>query len=154
IQRRAEGSRFSETIRLAAGDAGNRIELVDSIDWATRAAALKAIFPLTASNGQASYNLGLGTIARGNDDSKKYEVPSHQWFDLTDRSGAFGVTVLSGDKYGSDKPDDQTLRLTLLYTPEAHNYADQATQDWGHHEIRYGLAAHAGDFPREQTDWQ
>lgn len=154
ITRQAQGSRFSQTIRLSAGSAGERIELEDAIDWATAAAALKAVFPLTASNPQASYNLGLGTIRRGNDNPRQYEVPSHQWFDLTDRSGAFGVTVLSGDKYGSDKPDDHTLRLTLLYTPAARAFADQATQDWGHHEIRYGLAAHAGDARHEQTDWQ
>jgi alpha-mannosidase len=154
ILRKAEGSRFSETIRLAAGSAGDRIEFLSAIDWATSAAALKAILPLTAANPLATYNLGLGTIARGNDEPKKYEVPSHQWFDLTDRSGDFGITVLSGDKYGSDKPDDQTLRLTLLYTPGASGFADQASQDWGHHEIRYGLASHAGDVRREQTDWQ
>ncbi len=154
IVRRAEGSRFHETIRLAAGSAADRIEFVSAIDWATSAAALKVIFPLTAVNPRATYNLGLGTIARGNDGPRQYEVPSHQWFDLSDRSGNFGVTVLSGDKYGSDKPDDRTLRLTLLYTPAAHEFADQATQDWGHHEIRYGLAAHAGDFRQAQTDWQ
>ena len=32
-------------------------------------------------------------------------------------NGAYGVTVLTDCKYGSDKPDDQTLRLTLLRTP-------------------------------------
>jgi alpha-mannosidase len=154
IVRSAAGSRFSETIRLAAGEAGDRIELVDAIDWRTRAAALKATFPLTASNPLATCNLGLGTIERGNDDPKKYEVPAHQWFDLTDHSGDFGVTILSGDKYGSDKPDDHTLRLTLLYTPEARTFPDQATQDWGHHEFSYRLAAHAGDWRRQQTDWQ
>ena len=37
--------------------------------------------------------------------------------DLTDRSGAFGVTILSDCKYGSDKPDDKTLRLTLCALP-------------------------------------
>ena len=154
ILRKTEGSRFGETIRLAAGSGGDRIEFLSAIDWATSAVALKAVFPLTAANAQATYNLGLGTILRGNDDPKQYEVPGHQWFDLTDRSGDFGVTILSGDKYGSDKPDDRTLRLTLLYTPAAHGFADQATQDWGHHEISYGLTAHAGDFRHEQTDWQ
>src|SRR5207244_5555276 len=27
-------------------------------------------------------------------------------------------------------------------------------QDWGHHELIYGLASHAGDWRQEQTDWQ
>ena len=101
----------------------------------------------------------MGTIERGNNDEKKFEVTSHQWFDLTDRGGAHGVTVLSDNKYGSDKPDDQTLRLTLIYTPgigagNGWEYHDQATQDWGRHEFTYGLASHAGDRRRAQTDWQ
>jgi len=51
------------------------------------------------------------------------------------------------------------LRLTLLYTPglgtgNGRFYSDQTTQDWGHHEFIYGLAGHAGDWRKEQTDWQ
>ena len=159
IERESEASRFVQTIRLSAGSAGNRVEFGNVIDWKTGETALKATFPLTASNPEATYNWDVGTIQRGNNDPKKYEVPSHQWFDLTDRSGAYGVTVLSDCKYGSDKPDDSTLRLTLLYTPglgegNGKEYSDQTTQDWGHHEFVYGLAGHAGDWRREQTDWQ
>jgi alpha-mannosidase len=127
------------------------------IEWKTSNANLKATFPLTAANSKATYNWDVGTIERGNNDERKFEVPSHQWFDLTDRSGAFGVTILSDCKYGSDKPDDKTLRLTLLRTPgigPRAGYADQATQDWGRHEFVYGLASHSGDYRRDQTDWQ
>ena len=157
VVRETEDSRFQQTVRLSAGDAGNRIEFGNVIDWKTSNANLKATFSLAASNSKATYNWDIGTIERGNNDERKFEVPSHQWFDLTDRSGTFGVTVLSGSKYGSDKPDDGTLRLTLLRTPgigPRAGYADQATQDWGRHEFVYGLAAHAGDWRREQTDWQ
>jgi alpha-mannosidase len=89
---------------------------------------------LTAANAKATYNWDVGAIERDNNDERKFEVPSHQWFDLTDRSGTFGVTILSDCKYGSDKPDDKTLRLTLLRTPgiaPRAGYADQSTQDWG-----------------------
>jgi alpha-mannosidase len=159
VEREAEGSKFVQTISLSAGEAGNRVEFANRIDWRTREAALKATFALTASNPSATYNWDVGTVERGNNDERKFEVPSHQWFDLTDRSGLYGVTVLSDCKYGSDKPDDNTLRLTLLYTPglgagNGRDYHDQTTQDWGHHEFTYGLAAHAGDWRREQTDWQ
>ncbi|HEU5459025.1 MAG TPA: glycoside hydrolase family 38 C-terminal domain-containing protein [Pyrinomonadaceae bacterium] len=156
VVRETEGSKFSQTVRLANGDAGNRIEFGNVVEWKTSNANLKATFPLTAANPNATYNLDVGTIERGNNDERKFEVPSHQWFDLTDRSGAFGVTVLSDSKYGSDKPDDKTLRLTLLRTPgigPRAGYADQSTQDWGRHEFVYGLAAHAGDWRRAQTDW-
>jgi alpha-mannosidase len=159
VTRRTEDSKFVQTIRLAAGDAGNRVEFGNVIHWKTKEAALKATFPLTAANPQATYNWGLGTIERGNNDPLKFEVASHQWFDLTDKSGAYGVTVLSDCKTGSDKPDDNTLRLTLIYTPglgggNGHDYSDQTTQDWGHHEFTYGLASHAGDWRQGKTDWQ
>lgn len=157
VSRETEGSQFVQTIRLSAGDAGNRVEFGNIIDWKTSNANLKATFPLTASNFNATYNWDIGTIERSTNNERKFEVPSHQWFDLTDRSGSFGVTVLSDCKNGSDKPDDQTLRLTLLRTPgiaPRAGYADQATQDWGHHEFVYGLAAHSGDWREEQTDWQ
>jgi alpha-mannosidase len=159
VTREAEGSKFVQTIRLAGGDAGNRIEIANAIDWKSSAAALKATFPLTASNPRATYNWEVGTVERGNNEEKQFEVASHDWIDLTDKSGASGVTILTGGKYGSDKPDDATLRLTLLYTPglgsgNGLSYEDQTSQDWGHHDFVYGLAAHAGDWRREHTAWQ
>ncbi len=159
VTREAEGSKIVQIVRLSAGDAGNRVEFRNLIDWHTESAALKATFPLTASNPQATYNWDIGTIARGNDYRRKFEFPSHQWFDLTDQLGAYGVTILSDCKYASDKPDDKTLRLTLLYTPglnagNGHEYSDQTSQDWGHHDILYGLAAHSEDWRQSQTDWQ
>ena len=155
VARETEGSTFVQTIRLAAGDAGNRIEVGNVVDWNTREAHLKAVFPLTAANPSATYNWDVGTIERGNNDERQFEVASHQWFDLTDRSGDFGVTVLSDAKFGSDKPDDSTLRLTLMRTPGTQGgYEDQGTQDIGRHEFVYGLAGHASDWRQARTDWQ
>jgi alpha-mannosidase len=157
IERETEGSKFVQTIRLSSGEAGNRVEFANVIDWNTRGANLKAAFPLVATNPMATYNWDVGTIERANNNEKKFEVPSHQWIDLTDKSGAFGVTVLTDCKNASDKPDDSTLRLTLVRTPglgERAGYADQTTQDLGHHEFVYGLAAHAGDWRSGETDWQ
>ena len=37
VTREAEGSKFVQTIRLSAGDAGNRVEFGNSIDWRTLA---------------------------------------------------------------------------------------------------------------------
>jgi alpha-mannosidase len=158
IEREAKGSKFAETIRLSAGAAGDRVEFANAIDWKTREAALKATFPLTASNENATYNWGAGTIERPTDNEKTFEMASHRWFDLTDKSGDFGVTILSGAKTGSDKPNDNTLRLTLLYTPgvsdAAQEYRDQGTQDWGHHEFVYGLTSHAGGWQSSDAAWQ
>ena len=145
VSRQSEGSKFVQTVRLSAGDAGNRVEFGNVIDWKGSEAALKATFSLTASNPVATYNWDTATIERSNNDEHKFEVPSHQFIDLTDKTGSYGVTVLTDCKNGSDKPADNTLRLTLIYTPGISNkgrgYSDQATQDWGHHEFIYGLVS-------------
>ncbi len=117
IARETEGSTFVQTVRLSAGDAGNRVEVANALDWMTKEAHLKAVFPLTASNPNATYNWDIGTIERPTNHERQFEVASHQWFDLTDKAGAFGVTVLSDSKIASDKPADNILRLTLVRTP-------------------------------------
>jgi alpha-mannosidase len=155
VSRETAGSWFVQTIRLSAGDAGKRVEFANVIDWNTRESNLKATFPLTASNRVATYNWDIGTIERPTAEPKKFEVPSHQWIDLTDMSNEFGATVLTDCKNGSDKPNDNTIRLTLLRTPgTAGGYPDQGTQDIGHHEFLFGLAGHARDWREGQTDWQ
>jgi alpha-mannosidase len=155
ISRETEGSRFIQTVRLSAGDAGKRVEFGNVIDWNTKEANLKATFPLTASNELATYNWDIGTIQRPTAQPKKFEVASHQWIDLTDMSNEFGATVLTDCKNGSDKPNDNTIRLTLIRTPGvAGGYPDQATQDIGHHEFVYGIAGHAHGWRDGQTDWQ
>ncbi len=155
VLRKGRNSVISQRFSLAAGEAGKRLEVSNILDWQSSGVSLKASFPLTVANSKATYNLGLGTIQRSNNDSLKFEVPAKEWFDLTDRSGKYGVTILEDCKYGSDKPDDQTLRLTLMYTPETSNrYSVQKSQDWGVHEFRYGLYSHTGDWNNSQAPWQ
>ena len=155
VSRETAGSRFVQTIRLSAGDAGKRVEIGNVVDWNTRESNVKATFPLAASNEMATYNWDIGTIQRPSAEPKKFEVPSHQWIDLTDMSGKFGATILTDCKNGSDKPNDHTVRLTLIRTPGVRGgYPDQATQDIGHHEFTYGIAGHAAGWRDAQTDWQ
>jgi alpha-mannosidase len=155
VMRETAGSKFVQTVRLSAGDAGKRVEFDNVIDWNTKESNLKATFPLTASDEMATYNWDIGTIERPTATPKKFEVPSHQWIDLTDASGEFGATILTDCKNGSDKPNDHTIRLTLIRTPGTRGgYADQATQDVGHHEFVYGIAGHASGWRESQTDWQ
>jgi alpha-mannosidase len=165
VTRETEHSRFVQTVRLSAGSAGDRVEFHDAIDWHTSSANLKAVFPLAAQNPLATYNWEVGTIQRPTAEPNQFEVASHYWIDLTDKSNAFGASVLTDVKNGSDKPDAHTIRLTLLRTPgfpsnvtpevaEHRAYSDQLSQDWGHHDILYGLAGHAGDWRQNNTDWQ
>lgn len=160
VSRETAGSRFAQTVRLSAGDAGNRVEFSDVVDWRTLSANLKAVFPLSATNPMATYNWEIGTIQRPTAFDRQFEVASHHWIDLTDKSGAYGATILTDVKNGSDKRTDNTIRLTLIRTPgkpqpgPGGNYPDQLNQDWGHHEILYGLAGHSGDWRQGETDWQ
>jgi alpha-mannosidase len=159
VSREGQRSKFVQTVRLASGDAGNRVEFTESIDWRTLGANLKAVFPLSAANKNATYNWEIGTIERPNAAERQFEVASHHWIDLTDESGSYGATILTDVKNGSDKRDDHTIRLTLIRTPgEASQmkgaYTDQENQDWGHHEILFGLAGHSGDWRDGNTDWQ
>ena len=155
ISREGENSKFVQTIRLSAGDPGNRVEVADAIDWAAKEANLKETFPLTASNPMATYNWDIGTVERSNEFDRQFEVATHRWIDLTDQSGSYGVTVLTDAKTGSDKPGDNMLRLTLIRTPGTRGgYEDQGTQDWGRHEFVFGLTGHEGDWRKGQSDWQ
>jgi alpha-mannosidase len=160
IARETDGSKFVQTIRLSAGDAGNRVEFQNAVDWRGLATNLKAVFPLSASNENATYNWDAGTVQRPTEFERQFEVASHQWIDLTDHAGAYGATILTDCKNASDKYDDHTIRLTLIRTPgfrpDARNraYSDQLNQDWGHHEFVFGIAGHAGDWRAAETDWQ
>lgn len=164
VVRENEGSTIRQRIQLYAGADGSRVETLNQIDWKSRGTLLKAAFHLTASAPEATYNLGLGTIKRGNRIEKQYEVSHHSWFDLTNQSGDFGVSVLSGAKYGSDKVDDNTMRLTLLHTPNTkesvQEVLDDGTmsemrwQDWGRHEFSYALTSHKGDWRQGKTHWE
>ena len=157
VTRDAEGSHFVQIISLSAGDAGKRVEFGNAIDWRSKGVNLKVAFPLTASNPNATYNEDIGTVERPNAAKRQFEVFTHRWIDLMDRSNVYGVTLLTDLKNGSDKPNDNTIRLTLLRTPgigTATNYSDQANQDWGHHEFTFGLTGHAGGWKQAGTDWQ
>jgi alpha-mannosidase len=146
VTRETRGSKFIQFIRLSAND-GNKVEVNNKIDWFSKQVSLKATFPLNVSNPLATYNTGLGSIQRGNNDSAKFEVPSQQWFDLSDEKGEYGVSILEDCKFGSDKPADNVLRLTLLYTPGVRSdFRDQASQDFGKHEFLYAVYPHKGDW--------
>ncbi len=157
VSRKGQNSGITQIISLSAGEAGKRVEVANKLDWQSTGVCLKAAFPFTAENENATYNLGAGTIQRATNVENKFEVPSKKWFDLTDKSGKFGMSVLEDCRYGSDKPDANTLRLTLEYTPSAKfcpTWLYQASQDWGIQDIKYGLYCHSGDWSQSETQWQ
>ena len=147
VTRQAGPSTIVQRVMLTAG--GDRVDVLNDIDWKSTNTLLKAAFPMAATNPKATYDLGLGTIQRGNNTPDHYEVPAQWWADLTDASGTFGAAVLSDSKYGWDKPSDRVLRLTLLHSPKPGAWPRpfyQASQDLGQHRFTYSIAGHAGDW--------
>jgi alpha-mannosidase len=155
ITRKAGASTLTQRVSLAEG--GTRVEFDNDVDWKSPGLLLKAAFPLAATNRMATYDLGLGTIDRGNNEPNRYEVPGQLFADLTDTSQRYGAAVLNDSKYGWDKPDDNTLRLTLVRTPlPSKNYVYQSSNDIGRHHFTYAVAGHKGtwrdgDVPMQAT---
>ncbi len=152
IEKRYGNSVFHQYICLYEGELADRIDFKNEVEWHTPNALLKAEFPLNLTNEKATYDLGLGSVQRGNNKVNAYEVYAHYWADLTDRNNGYGVTVMNDCKYGWDKPDDHTLRLTLLHTPETKKgYAYQDKQDFGYHTFTYSIVGHAGGLEQAEA---
>ncbi len=147
VTREARGSKFVQRVQLSAGSSGDRVEFPTHIDWQSTECSLEAVMPLTVAAPTATYDTQVGVTVRGNNNPRKYEVPQQQWLDVTAPDGHYGVSVLNDSKYGSDKPDDKTVRLTLLYTPGTRGgYQDEGSQDFGRHDFVYAVTGHAGDW--------
>ncbi len=154
VTKKGQNSEITQIISLAAGEAGKVIEVRNKIDWQSKGVSLKAAFPTTVVNEFATYSLNTAAIQRTTNNDVKFEVPGRQWIDITDRPNNYGVSILEDCKYGSDKPDNSTLRLTLMYTPKTSSYLYQGTQDWGIHDFKYGIYPHVGDWVYAMTPWQ
>ena len=140
-----EGSTFTQIIRLTTGS--DVVEVENDVDWYCRKSMLLAEFPLTVSNEIAEFDLGLGADKGKNTNSFPYfQHCVHQWADLTDSDGKYGVAILNDCKYGMEKPNDSTLRLSLIHTPAGSfmPISAQHWQDMGKNLFRYGITAHSG----------
>lgn len=145
IKKKYGDSDIIQRIHLYEGAQADRIDFENEVDWRSLNALLKAEFPLSVANAEATYDIGLGSVRRGNNRDNSFEVYAHEWTDLTDRKGDYGVTLLNDSRYGWDKPADNTLRLSLLYSPQpGRSYTYQARQDFGHHVFTYSLVGHEG----------
>ena len=166
IKRTQGESTYEQTVSLTAG--GQLVTVDNVVDWNERGKFLKAEFDLTSSNPTATYDLGLGVIKRGNNEKQKSdtsgqnkaEVPVQKWADLSAQDSSYGVSIINDCKYGMDKYNDSTLRLTLIHTPgndydhgddgqawagENYGPAGMTMQEVGENRFAYAIYGHAGD---------
>lgn len=145
VQQDRNRSRFTYYIALTSG--GKCVEVYSEIEWQNLCTMAKHRFSFTCSNKQATFDLGLGAIKRGNMSEKLFEVPAQKWADITDESGEYGVSVISECKYGWDKFKDDTLRLTVLHTPLKNYRIDsmQSMMDIGLNRYSFAIFSHAGE---------
>lgn len=146
VTREADHSTITQIVSLSSDS--EFIKVDNFVDWKSRRTMLKAVFPFSCKNEVASYDLGLGVIKRETNKENLYEVPAQKWADITDDSERFGVSVFSDCKYGWDKPNDNTLRLTCLHTPAGAFTKEtrQDMQDLGRNIFSFGIYSHDGSF--------
>lgn len=132
---------------IALTDGGQCVEIYSEIDWRSQRTLAKTKFAFNCSNEKATFDLGLGAIKRGNMSEKLFEVPAQKWVDLSDKNGDWGVSVISECKYGWDKFDDNTLRMTVLHTPKWNFRIDamQSMMDLGLNRYSYAVFSHKGN---------
>ncbi len=146
VKRKFKNSTFEQVISL--WDNSQRIDVANRVDWFERESNLRASFPLSVSNPKAAFDIGLGAEENGNTNSYPYyQHLVHQWADLTAEDGSYGVSILNDCKYGMDKPNDNTLRLTLIHTPLTQ-FSEQSGQDWQDMRLNlfsYSITGHKGE---------
>ncbi len=135
-------SKFVKEVRLNAG--ARVVDFTERIRWREMACSLKLSFAGDLKESRLTTNWESCRVHREVNSEKVYEVPSRYWADLSGSDG-WGFSLVEDCKYGYDRPDADTLRMTLLYTPglkPLDAFRDQGSHDWGEHTVRYGLYVH------------
>ena len=149
VTQKDDRSTFTKIISLSYGS--EIVSVNNEVEWQSLRTMAKNIFTLTAINDKATFDLGLGAIERGNMSDKLFEVPAQKWADITSQNGEFGVSILSDCKYGWDKFNINTLRLTAIHTPKKNYRIDsmQSMMDLGLNRYSYAIMGHSGKVSKE-----
>ena len=126
-----------------------RVDFETTVDWHESDKVLKAAFPVSVLNTQASFEIAHGAIQRpthrnNSYDAAKFEQCAHKWADLSE--GDYGVSLLNDCKYGHDV-EGSRMRITLLRAPTCPD----RTGDHGLHTFTYSLFPHAGTWQTADT---
>lgn len=145
---KAGASVYNKTLTLEKDKKGLLIDA--TTDWHERNSLLTIKFPFSAENEKALFDGDLGAELGENTNTYPYFIHNmHKWADLTDKSGAYGITVANDCKYAAAKPDNNSLSFVLIHTPK-DNYmpaSGQDFQDMGYNRYSFYVQAHEGVDP-------
>ncbi len=144
IIRKVGKSTFNQLISLDCES--EYVSIHNETDWREEASLLKAQFSFTTKNEFASYDIGIGSTKRATNTPSLCEVPAQKWADITNDDNSYGVSVFSDSRTGWDKPDQSTIRLTLVHTPMS-SYRWECSQhllDMGINRYSFAIMGHNG----------
>ena len=150
----------------------DRVDFEFRTDWHEHYRFAKVAFPFRLSSPFATYEIPFGSIQRFDytfkedpgtrleaparaweiADRTKFEVAGQRWADVTDRSGAHGVSLLNDSKYGFSF-EHNVLRMSLVRGPRRgypgmpDSWSDQSDEPLvGIHHVKYALLPHRGGW--------
>lgn len=140
-------SLITQRISLYAG--ARQLVFETHVFWQERQKLLKVGFSVEVNASFATFDIAFGSLRRPvhrntSYDAAKFEVPAHQWMDVSD--GGYGVSLLNDCKYGHEA-HGKLIRLTLL---KGSVYPDPEA-DLGHHDFTYSFYPHSGSWETAQT---
>jgi len=147
VVRRLGTSRITQDYILE--QSSQRVDIATTVDWHESETLLKAIFPLTITAEQASYEIPFGVIQRPTQPARpheraKWEVPALTWADLS--TPTYGFSVLTAGKHGFSAAPS-SLSLSLL---NATTWPDPKA-DRGHHQFTYAIYPHRLSYREADT---
>lgn len=147
---------LERSVSLHHGEREDMVFFNDHITWRERACSLKLSIPFAYPSEQDLYRCDIAHVRRPVNSPRHYEFPSKGWIDHEKTDGSYGAAFIHSDIYGSDRPDEFTLRPTLLFTPgrswRTFRFLDQMTQDRGEHSFCYALYLHDRAWQHAELD--
>jgi alpha-mannosidase len=149
IIRQFQQSTFTQDYCLAVNSP--LLTIKTAVDWQEEHVLVKAAFPCHLSSEIFTTEAPCAIAKRPTQpqtamEKAQWEVSHHHWFDLTDSSQDYGVSILNNGKYGCDV-NNNVMRLTLLRS----SVWPDPQADRGHHEFIYQVYPHAGDWQAAKT---
>ena len=147
VHRNFRNSRMTQRIVLTSE--GTRVDFENWVDWHEQQKMLKVRFNTNITTRNASYDIPYGNIERScyrnnSFDEAKFEVPAHQWMDLSQED--YGLSLLNDCKYGHEA-FGKMMALTLLRGP----LNPDPTSDQEEHYFTWSLYPHRNGWREAGT---